>query len=189
MGIGLLHGVVGPHADVDRHDVALAVGEFIGRAGKVRGSAVDGEDMSRHVVAGSHSLENLRVAGGDRSECRTTAGARRGDQWDGDVVDHPPFIPATLVVDDEQRGDVGEHVVEGTWIIGIGRKPGLGLQDHTHGANRREPAVPSGDRQLNMIVHAGDDGREDIGFEAGRVQQVILEQLARPVRFGKRLDR
>jgi hypothetical protein len=27
--------------------------------------------------------------------------ARSGDIGDGDVVDHPPFIPATLVVDDE----------------------------------------------------------------------------------------
>src|SRR3982751_6042136 len=43
-----------------------------------------------------------------------------------------------------------------------------------------------GDR---VIVHAGNDRREDVGLEAARVEQVILEQLARLVAFRERAHR
>jgi hypothetical protein len=64
-------------------------------------------------------------------------GAWRGDGGDRDVVDHPPFIPAALVVDDEHWGNIGENIDERARIRGIGRKTGLGLQDDADGAERR----------------------------------------------------
>jgi hypothetical protein len=67
----------------------------------VRGLAVDGENISLHVVTATDSLQDLGVAVGKRSELRVAVGARLGDGGDGDVVDHPTFIPAALVVDDE----------------------------------------------------------------------------------------
>ena len=136
VGIALLHRVVGPHAHMNRDDIGLSVGEAVGRAGEMRGPAVAGEDMSRHVVAGPHLLQNLGIALGNRSELRVAVRARSGDGWHRDVMDHPALIPAALVVDDEQGGNVGEDIVEGARIVGIGRKPGFGLERNAHGADR-----------------------------------------------------
>jgi len=101
-----------------------------------------------------------------------------------------PFIPATLVVDDEQRGDVGEDIVEGTRIVRVGGQARLGLQNHAHGADRGEAAIPTGGGQLHVpVIHPGDYGSKDVGLETIRVQQIVLEQLAGPVGFGKYLQR
>ena len=67
----------------------------------MRGLAVDGENISLHVVTATHSLQDLGVALGNRSELRVPIGARLGNGGDRDVVDHPTFIPTALVVDDE----------------------------------------------------------------------------------------
>jgi len=74
--------------------------------------------------------------GGNCSELRVPIGARLGNGGDGDVMDHPPFIPAALIVDDEQRGNVSEDIVKGTRICWIGRKPRLGFQHDADGADR-----------------------------------------------------
>ena len=97
----MLEGIVSPHALIDRDDVCLVVGEVVGGAREARSLAVDREDVSCDVVAGAHSLQYLGVALGNRSELRVAVGARLGDGGDRDVVDHPPFIPTALVVDDE----------------------------------------------------------------------------------------
>jgi len=101
VNVRLLIGIVRPHALIKGDDIRLFVGEVVGGAREVRSPAVDREDVSWDVVAGAHSLEDVSVAFGDRSELGVAVLARSGDIGDGDVVDHPPFIPATLVVDDE----------------------------------------------------------------------------------------
>ena len=102
----------------------------------MRGLAVDGEDVPRNIVAGAHSLQDRGIARGNCSELRVPIGARLGNGGDCDVVDHLPFIPAALIVDDEQRGNVSEDIVKGTRIRWIGRKPGLGFQHDADGADR-----------------------------------------------------
>jgi len=87
-----------------RDDIRLHVGEVVGRAREVRRVAVDREDIpGLGIVAGAHRPQDRGIAIGNRSELRVAVFAGSGDRCDRDVVDHPPFIPAALVVDDEQR--------------------------------------------------------------------------------------
>ena len=140
----------------------------------MRSLAVDREDVSGHIVAGAHPLQDVGVALRERSELRVTALARSGDIEDGDVMEHPPFIPATLVVNDEQWRDVGEDIVEGAGVVWIGGKSGLGLQHHTHGAERGQSAISPGGGQLHVaVIHPGDYGGKDVALETARLQQVI----------------
>jgi hypothetical protein len=115
--VRLLVRVLRPHALIDRNEVGLHVRRVIRRAGEVRGTTVDGKDVTRHIIPGTHPREELGIALGYRSELRVPVFARRGDVGNSDVVDHPPFVPATLVVDDEQRRDVGEHIVERARVV------------------------------------------------------------------------
>ena len=53
-------------------------------------------------------------------------------------MDHPPLVPSTFIVYDEQPGDVGEDINEGSGVVGIsGKKLGdfFGLYDQPNGAN------------------------------------------------------
>ena len=84
-------------------------------AGEVRGLAVHGEDVARHIVAGAHTVEDVGVGFGDRSELRVPVLGRSGDFRDRDIVDHPTFIPTALIVNDKQRRNVSEDIVEGSW--------------------------------------------------------------------------
>jgi len=86
---------------MERDDIRLHVRKVVRSAREVRLLAVDGEDVSCHVVAGAHFLEDCDVALGKRSELRVAVPARSRDGGDRDIVDHPPFIPAALVVDRE----------------------------------------------------------------------------------------
>ena len=92
----------------------------------MRRLAVDGEDVSCHIVAGAHSLQDCGVALGNCSELRVAVRRGSRDGGDRDIVDHPPFIPAALVVDDEQRVNVGEDIVESARVVGSVGSPGLG---------------------------------------------------------------
>src|ERR1700737_1409033 len=76
--VRLLHGVVSSHADMQRDDICLRVGEGVGRAWEMSGPAIDGENVSGYIVAGAHFLEELRVALGDHAELRVTVSAGRG---------------------------------------------------------------------------------------------------------------
>ena len=145
--------------------------------------------MARHIVAGAYTLEDVGVGFGDRSELGISVLARGGDFRDRDVVDHPTFIPTALVVNDKQWRNVSEDIVEGSWILGIGRKPRLGLQHDPHGADRRQSAISSGDGQLHVVIHPGKYSGKDVRFETSRVQQVILEQLTGRIGFGEHLHR
>ena len=156
----------------------------------MNGLAVHGEDMARHIIAGSHCREDLGIRRENRAELGVAVLARIGiDRCDHKVVDHPTLVPAALVVDDEQSGNIGEDVDERSGIPGIGGQAGLGLERDPHGADRRQPAVAARGGQLRLIVDAGDPGGEDVRLKAGGVQQVVLEQLARLVGFGERLHR
>ena len=150
------------------------------------------------------SFEDRGVPLSDFSELCMAVRARRRHLWNSDVVNHPPLIPTTFIVDNEHRGDVGEDIDEGARISGIGRKPGLGLQHDAHSADRLQPAVCPGDRKLRMVIDPGDPFGKYVGLEAdvrvrrkttGRVQQVILKQLTGfegsivIVSFCERLDR
>jgi hypothetical protein len=119
--IGLLHGVVSSHALVQRDHIRSHLREVIGRAWKAGIPPIYGENISLHVVACAHFLEDLGIGVGNRPELRMAVPARRGGGWDCDVVDHPAFIPAALVVDHEHWGDVGKDIDESARIVGIGR--------------------------------------------------------------------
>jgi hypothetical protein len=93
----------------------------------VRRATVDSEDVARHIGARPHSLEDIGIALGDRSELRVTVLSRSRYVGNRDVVDHPPFIPAALVVDNKQRRDVRKDVVEGARIVRVSRQPGFGF--------------------------------------------------------------
>ena len=82
------------------------------------------------------------------------------------------LVPAALVVDHEQRRDVGEHIVERTGVVRVGRQPRLGLQHDAHRADRRQAAIADGYRQLDVIIHPGDYPSKNVRFEAGCVEQI-----------------
>jgi hypothetical protein len=187
VNVRLLEGIVRPHALVNWDDIRLHIGKVVFCAREVRRPSVDSEDVARHIVAGAHSLQYLGVALGNRSELCVAVLARSRNIGDRDVVDHPPFIPAALVVDDEQRRNVSEDTLKARGLFGSVGSPGFGLQDNTHGANSLQSAIRAGDGQLHVVIHAGEYGGKDVGLETGRVQQVILEQLTGPVGFGERI--
>src|ERR1700675_2843653 len=106
-----------------------------------------------------------------------------------EIVNHPTFIPSALVVDDKQRRDVREDVQKCFRVTRVGGQPWLELENHADGSECWQAAVASRDGELCGIVDAGKDLRKDVGFEALRVEQIILNQLPRLVRFGKYLHR
>ena len=153
---------------------------MIRRAGEVRGTTVDGKDVTRHIIPGTHPREELGIALGYRSELRVPVFARRGDVGNSDVVDHPPFVPATLVV----MTNNGEMSVN----TSLNARGSFGLQHDAHGTHRRQSAICAGDTQLHVVVHSRKNGRKHVRFETGCVQQVVLEQLAGVVRFVEHLQ-
>ena len=156
---------------------------------------------------GLPTIGAVRVGSRDRTERRRTRAvrSRRSAVRYGEVVDHPPLVPAALVVDDEQRIDVGEDIDEGLRIVGIGRQTRLRLEDDADGADRRKPAIGPGDRQLhginNMASVFGDnpnlprdpdkfDGDVDAqrefrqrGIPSGLANEVLLDVYERPASF------
>jgi hypothetical protein len=101
-------------------------------------------------------------------------------------VNHPAFVPAGLVVDDEQTRQVGPDIDESFHVVRVGRQAGLGLQRHAHGTDRRQLVIGGiGRRGDCVIVDAREDGREDVRLESRGIEQVVLEQLARLVSFGE----
>src|SRR5260370_16997327 len=95
--VRLVQGVVSPHALMNGDDVRLLVREVVGRVREARGLAIESEQVSRHVVAGAHSLQYLGVAFRDRSELRVAVLARSGDRSDRDAAYHPPLAPPALI--------------------------------------------------------------------------------------------
>ena len=94
------------------------------------------------------------------------------------VMDHPPLVPAALVVNNEKPGDVGEDVDERLDVVGVGRQTRLGLQNHAYGAEGGQTAIGSSRGEHGGVVDSRYQAGERIGLEAGCVKQVILEELA-----------
>jgi len=44
--------------------------------------------------------------------------------------------------------------------------------------------LPAGDCQLSGIIHARNAAGEDVGLETGRVEEVVLEELAGEIGLG-----
>src|SRR5215472_8680926 len=90
-------------ANREAYGVGLNVGEMILSTGQMNGIAVDGEDISGDVLARTHRLQRGGVGRGDSSELCVTAAVT--SRWSNGryhkVVDHPAFIPARFIVDDE----------------------------------------------------------------------------------------
>src|SRR5262249_26206343 len=95
------------------------------------------------------------------------------------VVNHPTFVPAALVIDHEQTRDVGKDIDERANVVRVGRQAGLGLEHDPYRSDRRETAVWSGCREHSLVVHARDQAGERVRLKSQGVQQVILEKLAR----------
>src|SRR5215472_11181103 len=90
-------------ANREAYGVGLNLREVILSAWQMNRVAVDGEDISRNIVAGAHALERGGVGSSDSSKLSaTTATAPRWSNWRHDeVVNHPAFVPARFIVDDE----------------------------------------------------------------------------------------
>src|SRR2546425_12425710 len=113
VAVALLQRVPRAHAQLNRNNVGLNVREVVGCTGEVRGIAVSGESVARDVVAAAYGLELGGIRLQDGAELGMAVGPWRVvDGSHGHVMDHPPLIPAALVVDDEQSVDVGEYVDE-----------------------------------------------------------------------------
>jgi hypothetical protein len=81
-----------------------------------------------NVVVIPHRCKSSRIGGGEGSELWAATGKWSGDGRDSQIVNHPPFVPPTLIIDHEKPRDVGEDGDERPHIIGIRRQTGLGLE-------------------------------------------------------------
>src|SRR5690242_16058150 len=102
MTVTLLKTVVGAHAYVNRYGVALYVREMVRSTGEVHGLTVSGKNDAGNVMARTHMLKHGGIRRQDSAELRVPIAARgRVHIRNLQIMDHPAFIPATLVVDDE----------------------------------------------------------------------------------------
>src|ERR1700730_5124760 len=103
VGVALLQGIVGAHAFIDRYDISLFIWEMIGLAWEVCRPPVGGENRARDVVVVAHRQELFGILCGEHSELSVGVAAWRGYGRHREIVNHPTFVPATFVIDDEQR--------------------------------------------------------------------------------------
>ena len=85
-------------------------------------------------------------------------------------MDHPPFIPATLVINHEQAGEIGKDVNEGPNVVGIRRQPRLGFHDKTDRADGRQSAIRAGCGQHGAVVGAHNLAGKDVRLETARTE-------------------
>src|SRR6266478_161670 len=160
MNIRLLHGVVGAHAQVDRDDVGLNIREMVRGTRKVDRVSVYSKDVTGNVIATPHFLQLGGIRRQNRAKLYMAICAwRRIHIRNGEVVDHPTFVPTAFVVNDKHWVDVGKNVDEGTRIVGISRKSGFGFQHDTNCADSGQTAIRPGNRQLHVVI----DTRKDCG--------------------------
>src|SRR5215510_11479740 len=183
VGVTLLEGIVGAHTQIEGNNVGLNVRKMIEHIWHVGRLSVHGKGVAGNVVAASHGFKEGSVRRSDRAELRMAIVAWGCDIDYIKVMDHPAFVPAALIVDNEQSGNIGEDVDKRSRVSGIGRKTGLGLQYDTNGADGGQAAIGASDRQLCGVIDTRDDGREDVGFKTGCIEQVVLEQLASAIGF------
>ena len=133
--------------------------------GQVRVAAIYAR-VSSERQRQEQTIASQTVALRELAELGMPIGARRGDVRDGDIVDHPAFVPAALVVDHEQRRDVGKHIHKCVRVLRIGRQPGLGFEDDADGADGRQTAVSAGHGELHVVVDPGHDRGEHVWLKA-----------------------
>ena len=132
----MLQGIVCTHAQIQGNDVGLNIRKMIEYIWQVDSLSVHGKGVARNVVAASHGFKGCSVSVGDRTELRMAVGRTwRRNIRHVKVVNHPAFVPATLIIDYEQSGNIGEDIDKRPRVVGIGRKTGLGLQHDTNGAD------------------------------------------------------
>ena len=149
----------------------------------MRWIAVRGEDVARDVVVTAHCGQQVGIGPQNGAELRMAAGTRRVVDWrDCQVMNHPSFIPAALIVNDEQARDVGEYVDERPDVVGIRWQAWLRFKDYTDRANRGQAAIGARGGKHGSVVDARDDARKGVRLKSSRIQQVVLEELAR---FGR----
>src|SRR5260370_2728432 len=124
---------------------------MVRRAREAHLLSVDREDIPLNVVVIPSRCKSSRVGGGDGSELWTATGKWSGDGRDSQIVNHPPLVPTTLIIDHEKPRDVGEDVDECPHIIGIRRQTGLGLQNDPHSADRSEEHTSELQSHLNLV--------------------------------------
>src|SRR5262249_6429096 len=101
VGITLLQSVVGSHAQIEGNDVGLNVRKMIEHIRQADRLSVHGKGVARNVVAASHGFKGCGVRCSDRAELRMAIRAWGTGINHIKVVDHPAFVPAALIVDNE----------------------------------------------------------------------------------------
>src|SRR5215813_14640483 len=89
---------------------------------------VGGKEIARYIVVRTESTNRCSVFGRDCPVLCTTLAARWRDPRHFQVVNHPAFVPARLVVDNEQSRDVRKQVNGSAHIVGISWQARLWLK-------------------------------------------------------------
>src|SRR6266851_17351 len=162
---------------------------MIVRAWRADSISVERKRSARNVVAGAHLFQRGGIGGQNRAELGVAVLARsRVHAWHSEVVNHPTFVPTTLVVDDEHSRDVGKDVDEGAWIVWINWEPRFRFQHNPNCADGRKAAIAAGDGQLNVVIYPRKYCREDVWFKTGSIEEIVLKELARRIGFCKHLQ-
>src|SRR5215510_15477561 len=135
VGVTLLEGIVGAHTQIEGNNVGLNVRKMIEHIWQADRLSVHGKGVAGNVVAASHGFKGGGVRRSDRAELRMAIVAWGRDIDYIKVMDHPAFVPAALIVDDEQSRNIGEDIDKCSRIVGICGKTGLGLQHDTNCAD------------------------------------------------------
>ena len=179
MAVALLERIPGAHAQLNRNDIRLFVRKAIICTGEMRGVAIRRKDVAGKIVALSHRFEFVRILLKDCAKPRMAVVAGRViDGSDGQIMDHPTFIPSTLVVDHEQAVDICKDVDKSLDIVWISRQSRLGLEHYAHRADRGQIAIRAGRGEHRLIVYAREQLGEWIRLKIVRIQQVVLKELA-----------
>src|SRR5713226_7334097 len=140
MTVALLKTVVGAHAHVNWHRVALHVREMVGCAGEVRRPAVGGEGRAWNVVAGAHFLQHIGVR---RQDCAKlgvavfafTLGTVRS--W----IIQPSYQPLSLLMTNSPEMSV-KTSLNARGLFGSIGSPGLGSSTTRTAPTVESPQLP-----------------------------------------------
>src|SRR5689334_10902572 len=151
----------------------------------MRRIAIRGEEIAGHIIVRTDGANRCRILRCNCPVLRTTVGARWGDSRHPQVVNHPAFVPARLVVNHEQSRDVRKQIYSRTHIVGISRKTRLWLKCDSNRTDGPQLAVGPGSGWFGTVVYAGHYCGKDVWFEASCIEQIVLEKLTRLFRFTK----
>src|SRR5262245_57375914 len=105
-------------------------------------------------------------------------------------MNHPAFIPAALIVDHEEVGDICKYINESPRIVWICWQTRLWFHNQTYGTKSLQAAICFIRCCWSYaIIDPWKDGRKDIRLKPVCVEQVILKQHAGFVGFRKSLYR